>query len=91
MVEKGRKKGTVRFSLAPAGGASKVELVGSFTDWLGVPMRKQKNGSYVAIVPVVPGTYEYKFIVDGDWVVDPDNSAWVMNPFGTFNSVLHAE
>ena len=91
MIEKGRKRGTLRFAVKPEDGATSVALAGSFNNWRPIRMRKQKDGHFVAIVPVSPGSYEYKFIVDGQWVVDPDNSAWAMNPFGTLNSVVHAE
>ena len=91
MFEKGRKEGTVRFAIRPNGGVKKVELVGSFNDWKPLAMRKQKDGAYVSQVTVPGGTHEYKFIVDGQWIVDPDNSAWAVNPYGTLNSVARIE
>ena len=91
MVDKGRKKGTVRFSIAPANGAKKVALVGSFSNWEASRMRKQKDGSFVATVPIPSGIHEYKFILDDAWVVDPDNGAWAMNTYGTLNSVVNVE
>jgi hypothetical protein len=51
-------------------------------------MRKQKDGSYSTTVPLAVGSHEYKFILDGQWVVDPDNNAWALNPYGTLNSVV---
>ena len=88
MISKGRKKGTTRFALRAADRATKVEVVGSFNNWQPIRMRRQKDGAFVAIVPVPHGAHEYKFILDGEWAVDPDNSAWAMNPYGTLNSVL---
>ena len=35
-----------------------------------------------------PGIYEYRFVVDGNWVDDPCARTWVANPFGTRNAVL---
>jgi 1,4-alpha-glucan branching enzyme len=90
MVEKGRKKGTLRFSLE-ANGSGKVELAGDFNDWQPSRMRKNKQGRYVAVVPVPPGVYEYKFIVDGDWITDPETHTWAMNPYGTMNSVAQMD
>lgn len=87
MFARGTKKGTIKFSVTPSNGAKKVQIAGDFTDWRPVDMRKQKNGAYAATVPVPGGSHEYKFIFDGQWVVDPDNSAWAVNPFGTLNSV----
>jgi len=92
MISKGSKKGTTRFAYKPKKGpAGKVSLVGSFSSWEPVTMRKQKDGSYVVNVPLQPGTYEYKFIVDDQWQLDPDNPSWTPNPFGTMNSIAHAE
>ena len=83
----GNKNGTVQFTLKPAQAAKKVQVAGDFSDWRPVNMRQQKSGSFAATVPVPPGTHEYKFIMDGKWIVDPDNNAWSCNPFGTLNSV----
>lgn len=90
MYGKGRKKGTVRFAVQADGG-KKVAVVGTFSDWLPVQMRKQKDGSFVANIAVPPGNHEYKFIIDGEWVVDPDHGAWALNPYGTLNSLAIVE
>jgi 1,4-alpha-glucan branching enzyme len=91
MVSKGRKKGTMRFVLVPGDSVGKVELAGDFNSWQPIRMRKRKNGSYVAVVALAPGIYDYKFVVDGQWRADPDNSAWAMNPYGTLNSVVEVK
>ncbi len=75
MIEKSSKKGQIRFSVKPGNSAKKVQLVGDFNDWKPQPMTHQKDGSFVAVVTLSSGTHEYKFIVDGQWRVDPDNSA----------------
>lgn len=79
----------MRFSFHPRREVpvKKVLLVGDFSEWQPHPMRKQKNGTYVMNVELAPGPHEYKFIVDGNWLVDPDNNSWSLNPFGTLNSV----
>ena len=87
MVTKGRRKGTTRFSVKPGDGARKVCLAGDFNGWTPAAMRKQKDGLFAATLSLDPGCYDYKFVVDGQWVVDPDNSTLTINPFGTFNSV----
>lgn len=87
MIAAGSKKGTFRFSINPGAGAKKVHLVGDFNQWKAAAMSKQKDGSFATVVKLKPGTYEYKFVVDGQWRVDPDNGAWALNPFGTLNSV----
>lgn len=91
MFAKGRNKGTVRFTLRTGAPAKKVLLAGSFNDWRPAAMRKQKDGSFAVSIPLTAGTYEYKFVVDGQWMVDPDNSAWAVNPHGTLNSIAQIE
>jgi 1,4-alpha-glucan branching enzyme len=91
MYATGTKKGTTRFTLKPGPAAVKVALVGDFSKWQPTAMKKQKDGSFAATVSLAPGTYEYKLIVDGEWVVDPDNNTWALNPYGTLNSVAHVE
>ena len=87
MVNKGRKRGTVRFSVCPGDEVKRVELAGDFTEWQIRPMRRQKNGDHVAVVPLTDGTHEYKFLFDNEWSTDPDNEVWAMTPHGMVNSV----
>jgi hypothetical protein len=35
-----------------------------------------------------PGLYQYKFVVDGQWLPDPNAHAFAPNGFGTVNSVI---
>src|SRR3954452_13228779 len=56
--------------------AKTVELMGEWADWKAIPMTKGDDGVWTAKVRLSPGTFGYKFLVDGkDWVFDPDNSA----------------
>lgn len=91
MVGKGRKKGTTRFAIKPPQVAKRAQLAGEFTGWEPVTMRRQKDGTFVVIVPLPLGTYEYKFVVDGQWQLDPDNHSWAPNTHGTMNSVVRVE
>ncbi len=91
MIAKGQKKGTIKFSIKPASAAKQVALAGDFTEWKPSTMKKQKDGSYALTVPISGGPHEYKFIVDGQWLVDPDNSKWALNIFGTLNSVVQLD
>ena len=72
---------------APA--ALSVQLVGDFTHWQKAPvqMRKEAGGIWRATVELAPGTHHYRFLVDGEWRDDPENTLRVANPFGTENSV----
>jgi len=72
-----------------APGAMSVLLAGDFTHWQGnpIPMKKQADGSWRATVKLAPGTYHYRFIVDGEWRDDPECTLRVPNPFGQENCV----
>ena len=49
------------------------------------------TGTYSCTVCLKPGTYEYKFIVDGQWLMDPGNQNFVPNDQGSLNSVIVVE
>ncbi|KAF3431399.1 hypothetical protein FNV43_RR26130 [Rhamnella rubrinervis] len=52
--------------------ASEVLLAGSFDGWATQrKMEKSKTGIFSVCMQLYPGKYEIKFIVDGEWRVDP--------------------
>jgi hypothetical protein len=54
--------------------AQRVDLMGEFNHWKAQPMRKGADGTWTLAVSMSPGTYGYKFLVDGnEWVLDPSN------------------
>ncbi|MEA3548628.1 MAG: isoamylase early set domain-containing protein [Thermodesulfobacteriota bacterium] len=67
-----------------------VYLAGDFNDWdpTQYSMRKYKNGICKKKLKLKPGRYEYQFIVDDKWQVDPENSDSHVNIHGTDNSVI---
>jgi len=73
---------------APA--ARLVRLAADFTQWEKSPlaMTRAENGVWHAVVPLPPGNYSYRFIVDGHWCDDPHSAHKIANPFGTTNSVV---
>ena len=81
------KKETTQFVFSPEEPAQKVWLAGSFNDWQPVAMTK-RNGRFVRNMQISAGRYEYKFIVDGQWQIDPDNADCIRNEHGTQNSVI---
>ena len=87
MVKKGRREGTLRFTLAPNGEARKAFVAGDFTGWESVAMRK-RSGIFGVTIALPPGCYQYKSIVDGHWMKDPDNSDWDVSDMGTVNSIV---
>lgn len=75
------RKQTFRFADPTA---MSVLLVGDFTQWQakGIPMRKGKDGIWVATLELPPGKHTYRFIVDGEWRDDPECTLRVDNPYG---------
>lgn len=72
-----------------APGASKVCLAGEFNGWsdAATPMTN-KNGTWTLTLPLAPGTYQYKFVVDGTWTQDTANPNAAPDGFGGNNSVV---
>ena len=84
----GKRKRT-RFSLN-APDASEVLLAGDFNQWNGKkhPMKKTGTATWEKILILAPGTYEYKYIVDGTWQEDPSGLKTGLNRFGTVNNIV---
>ena len=70
--------------------AKHVLVAGSFNEWKpeATPLVRKGNGKWVGDLSVGPGRYEYLFVVDGQWIPDPNAKETVQNPFGGRNSVL---
>jgi len=71
-------------------GAHKVCIAGSFNEWRpdGLEMVNLSDGKWVKNLLLPPGAYEYRLIVDGQWICDPKAHSTVPNPFGDLNSVV---
>ena len=82
----GRK--SVEFTLqAPQ--ASSVVVAGSFNDWDPRKARLTRDGDgWKTSISLAPGRYEYRFVVDGQWLTDPNCKERVRNDYGSTNSVL---
>jgi 1,4-alpha-glucan branching enzyme len=92
MFQKATKKGNTTFSIAAPAGAKEVGVAGDFSSWKPLAMKKQpKTGRFAITVALQPGIYEYRYIIDGQWVTDPDHNHWAPNPFGSFNSVAQIQ
>lgn len=69
--------------------AKKVELAGTFNDWKAEVLYSDGRGSWGVILDLKPGTYEYKYCVDGTtWLLDPINLETIENSGGYLNSKL---
>lgn len=74
--------------IAPS--AREVYLAGTFNDWKygATPMIRDEGGKWIAELTLHHGVHEYRFVVDGEWKLDPNNRESVPNPFGESNSLL---
>ena len=88
-VYKDSKNGNVTF-IYDKKNAKSVFVAGDFNNWdpKAGKMKKAKDGSFRACLALTPGRHQYKFVVDGIWVVDDDAQQKVQNELGTFNSVV---
>jgi hypothetical protein len=69
--------------------AKEVMVTGSFNGFRNPGYRmSEKDGKWVITLYLKPGKTIYKFIVDGEWILDPANELWEENEYGTGNSVL---
>jgi 5'-AMP-activated protein kinase regulatory beta subunit len=70
--------------------AEKVYLCGSFNNWSesSDPMKKDSTGTWKKIKMLSEGIHEYKYLVDGDWTLDPECRT-TPNEFGTENNVVY--
>jgi 1,4-alpha-glucan branching enzyme len=80
--------------------AEKVFVAGTFNAWdpSAASMERESTGQWVVTLALAPGTYEYKFVVDGQWCCEPGRDEGcrgypdcVANPFGTMNRVVTVE
>jgi Glycogen recognition site of AMP-activated protein kinase len=82
-------KGNTTFRLKGYGEASIVTLAGSFNNWNQSQLVcGRESDEWLCRVDLEPGHYTYKFIVDGNWVLDPDNPNTAQDDAGNTNNVL---
>ncbi len=69
--------------------ARTVSVVGDFNGWDAGkhPLKKDAKGDWKKLIKVAPGTYQYKYLVDGEWWLDPSKDT-APNPYGTENNVF---
>ena len=83
----------LEFTLNPssAPGAGKITIAGDFNGWspaTATPMHKKASGEWSATIQLPAGRHEYKLIVDGKWMPDPENPMQSDDTYGGKNSVV---
>ena len=97
------KPGTARLQSSPeqnlrvfrftAPKARSVKLAADFTNWEKLPLKlhRDKDGVWEVKVPLSPGRYGYRFLVDGQWQDDPQCTRSEPNPFGSTNAIAEVK
>ncbi|MCF7857727.1 MAG: cyclomaltodextrinase [Candidatus Cloacimonetes bacterium] len=81
----------MKFTYKPlTGGKHKVFISGDFNNWKPDEYElAETNGIYEIELELPQGRYEYKFIVDGNWLVDETAENIVRDKFGNRNSLIN--
>lgn len=66
-----------------------VEIAGDFNQWIPEPLVLfEAEKVWKKVISVPSGSHRYKFIVDGEWQVDPHHPVYKQNDFGTQDTYL---
>jgi chromosome partitioning protein len=71
--------------------ASQVLVAGDFNHWTptATPMSNTTTaGQWIARLPLRPGRYRYRLVVDGAWMTDPHNTYVEANEYGELNNIV---
>lgn len=83
--------GKVLFSFyRPA--ARRVWLAGDFNGWdpHQNPMTRDEHGLWTCMIDLPPGSHQFRYLADSEWVVDCASFGLQPGPFG-WNSVVYVE
>ena len=89
MKSERKKPRNVEFRVE-APGTKSVAIAGTFNGWdsTKTPLLANGDGVWKVVLPLPQGRYEYRFVLDGQWVSDPQAKETVPNPFGGQNAVI---
>jgi len=74
--------------------AKHVLIAGDFNNWSPMSTPMQTNGRpgvWSTKLPLAPGRYRYRLVVDGKWITDPHNQYVEANQFGELNNVVEVD
>lgn len=79
------------FTLTGHADAGEVYVTGDFAEWdpQAHPMERGDDGVWRTTLELQEGQYVYKYVVDGEWIADPDNPETVDDSYGGKNSVAN--
>ncbi len=74
----------------PAMNAKVVSVVGSFSQWEPILLSDDdRDGVWTAVIPLLPGRYEYAFVVDGRWSEQDPSADEYVRSFDGYSSVRY--
>ena len=87
------EEGIIRdvFFCVSAPRARKVYVAGEFNNWRldgAASLERDEQGVWRRKLALHPGRYQYKYYVDGQWVVDPENPLRIVTENGIVNSLI---
>lgn len=68
-----------------------VQIAGDFNEWTPENLQfvcGREGALWQKKISLSQGSYQYKYLIDGNWVHDPHNREMVNDPFGDKNSVI---
>lgn len=90
LILKRSVKKNIPYSFDPRGKTyQSVQLAGDINNWQ--PDQTQltlKDGKWTTDLVLNPGSYSYKVVIDGSWILDPAAKDSTSNGMGAFNSIL---
>lgn len=81
----------VSFELPSCLWADRIFLVGDFNQWneTATPMQQERDGIWRATVELPQGhRYEFRYLIDGQWMSDSHADGFAENSFGISNSIV---
>ena len=75
----------------PSTGPRALAIAGEFNHWspTATPLRLNAAvGVFEALVKLPPGSYQYRVVIDGQWLADSHNPCTQLNSYGEPNSVV---
>ena len=67
-----------------------VQVAGSWNQWRARDLDLVGDDTWMLSLSIPPGTFQYKYIIDGVWIHDPSKK-WLQDAQGNTNNVIKVE